>query len=345
MEHQTTSTMIEVLTPIWQRVLQLPSIRIDDDFFALGGTPAQAGQLFKEIAQRCSRELPVEMIYQAPTVATLAAIVEQPTSRLPALLLLRPGNEELPIFLTHGLGGSVLEFFELMKHLQSSHPVYGMQAKGTDGLESPLESIEDMAEFFLNAIRQRQPHGPYLLVGHSLGGLVVLEIAQRLTQSRETVALLALLDAYPHRRYLSRMQRIRLTVRRVGRRASFATRLPIGRVLSHLLFSSKQARRIPLNAGDTHLSQPSSSLSTVHARVKDGANLALMNYRPRFYPSAVKFIRAEKLTEFPDDPAAIWQDLTSELEVETVAGDHHEMLMAEGLASTLSRYFREALQR
>ena len=65
--------MIELLTPIWQRVLQLSSVRVDDDFLDLGGDSSLALQLFNEIAQACNRELPPVTIYQARTIAALAA--------------------------------------------------------------------------------------------------------------------------------------------------------------------------------------------------------------------------------------------------------------------------------
>ena len=66
------------------------------------------------------------------------------------------------------------------------------------------------------AIGKLQPRGPYVLVGYSLGGLVVLEMAQRLSANGEKVALLAMLDAYPQFRYLSLGQRLRLIARREG---------------------------------------------------------------------------------------------------------------------------------
>jgi thioesterase domain-containing protein len=347
-EHQPASTIIEVVTPIWQRVLQRPSIRVDDDFFELGGTPALAMQLFSEIAQTCGRQLPPEMIYQAPTIAALAALLEQPATqkRVPPLMLLQAGTEEPPVFLAHGLGGSVLEFFELARHLESSHPIYGMPAKGTDGLDAPLERVEDMAQFFLDAIRERQPHGPYLLVGHSLGGLVMLEIAQRLTQNGERVALLAMLDAYPHRRYLSLRQRVRLTARLVKRHASVMMQLPMRQAFSYLVHPSERMLRTLPNGSQSALYRPSSlSPVPVLGRVRDGAYLALTRYRPCFYRGKIKFVRAQILTEFPDDPVAVWAPLTTELEVETVPGDHQGMLATHfrSLASTLSRYLKEAL--
>src|SRR5208282_5966130 len=159
--------MIEVLTAIWQRVLQLPSIQLDDDFFDLGGDSSLALQLFNEIAEVCHRELPPVAIYQARTLAALAALLEQPTApRFPALVQLKPGARNTPIFLVHGLGGSVMDFFQPVRHIES---------------DQPLERIEDMADFSIDGVRELQPHGPYVLIGYSLGGLVALEMAQRLS--------------------------------------------------------------------------------------------------------------------------------------------------------------------
>jgi pimeloyl-ACP methyl ester carboxylesterase len=210
--------MTGVLTPIWQRVLQLPSIGLDDDFFDLGGDSSLALQLFTEIAEVCGRELPPVTIYQARTIAALAAFLEQTTSPpFPALVLLKAGAKQPPIFLAHGLGGSVMDFFQPVRHIDSDHPIYGIQSKGIDGLDEPLERIEDMAEFSIDAVRELQPHGPYILIGYSLGGLVALEMAQRLSAAGEEIALLGMLDAYPHIRHLSFGQRTRLIARQAKR--------------------------------------------------------------------------------------------------------------------------------
>src|SRR5271170_7389879 len=177
-----TSTMVEMLTPIWRRVLQLSSVDVEANFFDLGGDSSLALQLFNEIARTSGRELPPVTIYLAPTIASLAAALEQPSDlRFPPLVLLKDGYAEPPLFVTHGLGGSVIDFFQVVKHIQTPHSIHGMQARGVDGTEEPFDRIEDMAQFYLDAIRQVQPHGPYLLVGYSLGGLVTFEMAQQLT--------------------------------------------------------------------------------------------------------------------------------------------------------------------
>ena len=246
-----TSTMVEMLTPIWRRVLQLPSVDTEDNFFDLGGDSSLALQLFHEVAQAGGRELPPVTIYFAPTIAALASVLEQPSDlRFPPLVLLKDGSAEPPLFLTHGLGGSVIDFFQVIKHIQTPHPIQGMQAKGVDGTEEPFDRIEDMAEFYLDAIRQVQPHGPYLLAGYSLGGLVTFEMAQRLTAAGEKVALLAMLDSYPDIRYLSLAQRVRLVARLTTRRATTAMKLPMGEALSLIVRPSRRrslAPRVSIN--------------------------------------------------------------------------------------------------
>ena len=225
--HKLSSTATEVLTPIWERVLQRPAIRVEDNFFDLGGDSLLAVQLFSEIERTCGRELAPVTIYCAPTIAALAAILDEPAPpRFPPLLQLKDGSEAPPIFLAHGLGGTAMDFFQLVKHIQTQRPIYGMQAKGTDGVDEPFDRIEDLAQFHLDAIKKLQPHGPYYLIGYSLGGLVTFEMAQRLTKSGEKVALLAMLESYPHPRFLSLSERVRLGARLATQRASTVGRLP-----------------------------------------------------------------------------------------------------------------------
>src|SRR5271167_1040481 len=112
--------MQEMLLPIWQRILQQSSVHVEDNFFELGGDSSLALQLFNEIAKACGRELPPVTIYQAPTITALAALLEEPaTPRFPPLVLMKSGTEEPPVFLAHGLGGSAMDFFQPVKHIQT----------------------------------------------------------------------------------------------------------------------------------------------------------------------------------------------------------------------------------
>jgi thioesterase domain-containing protein len=322
-----TSTVVEVLTPIWQRVLQLSSVGIDDNFFDLGGDSALALELFHEVALACGQELPPVAIYHAPTIAALAALLEQPASvHIPPLVQLRAGSEP-PAFIAHGLGGSAMDFFQIVKHLRAGNAIYGMQAKGIDGVAEPLDRIEDMARYSLDAVRQVQPHGPYYLIGFSLGGLVTLEMAQQLIAQGEKVGLLAMLDSYPYVSYLSLAQRIRL-----------GTRIAWRWVASRLSW---------LGVSPPYRTEIESLSAPVLLRFRDSDRLALERYRPRFYPGKINFVRAAIVTDFPVDAAAVWSGLARQFEVESVPGDHLGIMTThfEALASTLSRLLEEAAAR
>src|SRR5881394_1316714 len=229
------STTVETLTLIWQRVLQQSPISPKDNFFDLGGTDALAGLLCSEIGQVYGRQLPSAMLRQAPTITALAALLEQAT--LPGsspIIQIKAGSEKPPIFIAHGLCGTV-RFTELARHIPTGQPIYGIQGKGIDGMEEPFERVEDRARSYLEELEKLCPQGPYILIGYSFGGLVALEMAQRLSETRNKVALLVLVDAYPHPSYYAWPERMRLSVTRIKGHLNAMRQLPFASAFSYFL--------------------------------------------------------------------------------------------------------------
>lgn len=341
------STMVDVLTPIWERVLRRRAVQQDDNFFDLGGDSLLAVELFAEIERVCGREMAPVTIYCAPTISALAAVLEEPTApRFPPLLQLKAGTEGSPIFLAHGLAGTAMDFYQLVKYVQTQRPIYGMQAKGTDGVEEPFERLEDLAQYHLDAIKEIQAHGPYYLIGYSLGGLVTLEMAQRLVAQGEKVALLALLETYPHPRFLSLRQRVRLAIRLVWYRATTVSRLPIRDAISYIFRPSERRLYVTRDSsvnGSGPVPAGASNTPTMQ-RARESAYRSFTKYRPRFYNGTIRFVKAETPTDFPDNPAAIWSALADRFHTETVPGNHLGILGThfEKLASVVSRYLQEA---
>ncbi len=346
MKPTSTAATVDLLTQIWQRVLQRCPIDPQQNFFDLGGTDAMADSIFAEIAQACGRELPSATIFHAPTIMALAALLEQPElPRYPPFVPLKHGTVKPPIVIAHGLGGRA-SFSELAKHIRTGHPIYGIQAKGVDGLEEPFERIEDMAQFYLDTLNQLQAEGPYILFGYSFGGLVALEMAQRLSGDGKNFALLVLIDTYPHTRHFPPVERLWLAAKRIRGHISNKGRIPIRCAFSSVVKLLK--RRLHIAGAPDHRALPPGrsrlSFAETTLRVKESDLVALERYRPQFYRGKIRFVRPERNSYLPSDPTALWRSLAAELEVETVPGDHLGMIGThfESLAAVLTRYVEEA---
>lgn len=111
------------------------------------------------------------------------------------LVVIQPGARGRIFFGLHALSGTVTIYTGLGRSLGESQPFYALQARGVAAEEEPYTSLEAMAAYYLEAIREAQPEGPYMLGGYSLGGHVAYEVAQQLQAQGAEVGLLALLDS------------------------------------------------------------------------------------------------------------------------------------------------------
>lgn len=186
------------LSQIWSRILNVRPIGRDDNFFELGGNSLLALRLFEQIQSTFGKNLPLATLFQAPTIAQLANLMLKQgwSAYWSSLVSIQPHGNQSPLFLIHAVGGNVLGYRWLAEALGTDRPIYGLQARGLDGQQTPLTSIEEMASSYLEEIKLVQPQGPYFLAGHSFGGFVAFEMAQQLSRQGENVAVLALFDCF-----------------------------------------------------------------------------------------------------------------------------------------------------
>jgi thioesterase domain-containing protein len=176
-------------------LLEVQPIGVTDNFFDLGGHSLLMTRLLMEVDRVLNQRLPVTILFQAPTIRQLAAIIEQSegAEQSPYVAFLEQGSQA-PLFCIHGAQGNLMFGHGLAMYLDNDRPVYGIQEppewRGW-GLPSQLETI---AARYVETIRQVQPEGPYFLMGYSFGGLVAFEIAQQLTAQGQTIGRLVLVD-------------------------------------------------------------------------------------------------------------------------------------------------------
>jgi amino acid adenylation domain-containing protein len=187
------------LIRIWEDILEVRPIGIHDNFFDLGGHSLLAVRLMAQIKQQLETHLPLASLFQGATIEQLAVFIRQQTnntqtSQWSPLVVIQPNGTKPPLFCVHPTGGNVLCYFDLAQFLGIDQQVYGLQAIGLEAGQVPYTQVEEMANFYLNALQTVQPQGPYRLAGWSFGGLVAYEMARQLQIQGWQVSLLALLD-------------------------------------------------------------------------------------------------------------------------------------------------------
>ncbi|WP_337661786.1 non-ribosomal peptide synthetase [Actinoalloteichus sp. AHMU CJ021] len=189
----------EALCALFGDVLGVERVFADDSFFDLGGHSLLATELVSRVRALLGVDLAVRTVFEAPTVAELAARLgtEVDEGALDVLLPLRTRGSRPPLFCVHPAGGMSWCYAGLQNTLDGDQPIYGLQARGIGEPGALPGSIEEMADDYLAQIRTVRPHGPYHLLGWSFGGVVAHAIATRLQADGEEVGLLALLDSYP----------------------------------------------------------------------------------------------------------------------------------------------------
>jgi thioesterase domain-containing protein len=231
---------------------------------------------------------------------------------------LKTGRPGPCFFLVPGIGVAIERYADLAASLRTAMPVFAIEPRGLDDSSAPDTSIEETGRHYLTRVRTVQEAGPYFLCGHSYGGLVALEIAQRLLQANEKVACVIMLDTPGPERLATKLGRH-------GRRLFTASIMENIKFYSRKIFSRGS---MEVDSNDNKLSP----LAVAHL-------LARLSYRPNFYRDKLIFFRPS----LGDDGYDLsWRNRARELEIHSAAGDHISMIEPPN-ASLLAAEISECL--
>jgi amino acid adenylation domain-containing protein len=340
------------LVAIWEKVLRRHPIGITDNFFSeLGGNSLQAVQIFCQIDQILGKRLPLATLFEAPTIEKLAQKMSQdrrPENWKPLVAIQLSGTRP-PFFGIHGANGNVLFYLRFSEFLGREQPFYGLQSQGLDGNPIARTTVETIAAYYLEEIRNVQAHGPYLLGGYSLGGLVSYEIARKLRAAGDEVALLVLFDtpnpANPPRAR-SWMEVARYRIPRL---------LSKGIIPEHVFEYFAQHIRGKLGAQLLRWNERFHSLTT--REQNDPAKLLDLNirmaharaslaYKPRPYPGKITLFRTlDQGIDYETEPDLGWGTVAQGgVEIHDVTGSHITLFWDDNVVQIIARKVEECIQ-
>jgi amino acid adenylation domain-containing protein len=194
-------------TELWlgeQWTALIPSsheVSVDDDFFSIGGQSLTAVELFVRIEQEFDVELPVSVIFDAPTIQSLASAID--TARANPAAGQRGGVHEI----SPGLSGSPTVVWcapadgsglrELREHLGPDIRFVGLENPGLHRGERPRRRVEQVAAIHARAVQSLSVTGPLVIGGNSFGGLVALQLTRQLRKQGCHPDLLVIVDSWP----------------------------------------------------------------------------------------------------------------------------------------------------
>jgi len=297
------------------------------------------------------------VLFQDPTVEKLADMIRKGgwAPQWTSLVPIQPGGGKPPFFCIHGGGGNVLIYRELARHLGNDYPFYGLQARGLDGNEEYLTTVEEMAEAYLKEVRELQPEGPYHFGGFCMGGQVALEMAKRLVEEGQQVNLLFLMDTHNFNGVPPKLT-LREKVGNLGEKIKFHTsnvgRLGLKNQIEYLKEKSKialrrETERWRINL--VHFLKLNSDRDSMGPREKfleDINDRAFLNYVPGVYPGRITLCKPRRNYSFLRDPYNGWKQVAAGgLQIIDLAADPGGIFVqpyVEKLAETLRGNLDEA---
>jgi hypothetical protein len=183
------------LSDLCERLLGRPRVGIDDDVFALAGTPESAQRIFAAIDELYGERLAQDDMPAGHTTvrhlsAALAARV--PPARVTQIQAGAPRVP--PLFFCHGdIGGGGYYVRDLARALGPDRPVFVCSLHGLHGEDVPT-SIEAIAAAQIAALTRVSADGPVYVGGLCISAIVAYEMARQLAAARRQVVCSLLVE-------------------------------------------------------------------------------------------------------------------------------------------------------
>ncbi|MGN7205929.1 amino acid adenylation domain-containing protein [Pedobacter sp. SAFR-022] len=326
------STENELLVAaIWAEALGLENLKVTDDFFELGGHSLLAMKVMVAIEKRTGKRLPLATLFDNSTLGKMALQLEEdkPKMAWSALVPIRTSGSKKPLFLVHGGGMNILVFKSLSSYFDKDQPIYGIQALGLNYEMDVPDSIEKIVEKYLEEMLTVQADGPFMLVGYSLGGILVYEMARQLSAMGKEVSMVGVIDTYASTgEDLTDTKQLLKKVTRQFNKVPFFTKSFLNYPAETLSYQKTILKRKLKGALKAETTDRQFELSDYEAEIYERYSTALSKYKLAADDIEVTLFRAKKRLYYLDDNQYLGWKLYAKkgVKIWEVPGDHKTFL-------------------
>ena len=303
-------------------------------------------------------EIPVILIITNPTVRTMTLALRslQGPQHYDPVVTLQCRGSRTPLWLFHPGVGEILVFLQLAKFV-TDRPVYALRARGFDNEEPFFESIAEAVQVYHDAIKERQPQGPYAMAGYSFGSMLAFETAKVLESDGDDVKFLASLNLPPHIK--NRMRQLDWTevllnlayfldlikdtyAQAVSPAMHMLTR---DHVLTHVLQIARHERLEELALSREKLERWADLAHSMQNMARDYEPSGSVKSMDVFYAVPLSAVATSK-SEWLDQHLRKWDAYcTSSPHFHNVDGAHYTMISPENVRSFQKRFKNALLER
>jgi thioesterase domain-containing protein len=219
--------------------------------------------------------------------------------------------------------------------LDADQPVYGLQARGLNGLDEPFDNMEEIASYYVGEILEQNPLGPFNLAGYSFGGIVAFEMAKQLKASGREVNMLAIFDTNADhsthfddwalkmsKKFKRQLPKFKFILKSLGKH-------PAETLSYQFNFLKSRCIRLIANAGLLKKTYVEEEHLDFADKINHKHDIAFEKYKLEPYNGSIDLFRVKSRMYFLDDPVYLgWKPYALQgIEIHEISGDHKTFLL------------------
>ncbi|NWU98405.1 FAS synthase, partial [Upupa epops] len=254
-------------------------------------------------------------------------------------------STERPLFLVHPIEGSIAVFYTLASKLHM--PCYGLQCTKA----APLDSIQSLAAYYINCMKQIQPEGPYRIAGYSFGACVAFEMCSQLqAQQNASHALNSLFLFDGSHSYVAAYTQSYRAKLNQGNEAALETEALCAFVqqFTGIEYSKLLEVLLPLKDLEARANAAADLITQIHANInREALSFAAASFYHKLkaadkyipeskYHGNVTLMRAKSHNEYGEGLGGDYrlsEVCDGKVSVHVIEGDHRTLLEGEGVES------------